>query len=190
MQPLGSWINVWMEILKRVVNNKLRMVYYLIVYTVLLVQFPKQNVGPPINKTWIRHWLLLVFFLDFKLNKSFLKPVKIKRAFHFTVTADQVRFHGCWLNSTWNGVTRKFDSDKKIIVLGGRVGGVMCYVQWRLYSTLGPGGIAPGSHMWAVCWLCSICCFPILQGGDEMIPAALRYSTGGRNCIIALDNRA
>ena len=45
-----------MEILKRVVNNKLRMVYYLIVYTVLLVQFPKTKfVGPPINKTWIRH---------------------------------------------------------------------------------------------------------------------------------------
>ena len=45
-----------MEILKRVVNNKLRMVYYLIVYTVLLVQFPKiKFVAPPINKTWIRH---------------------------------------------------------------------------------------------------------------------------------------
>ena len=45
-----------MEILKRVVNNKLRMVYYLIVYTVLLVQFPKKKLlAPPINKTWIRH---------------------------------------------------------------------------------------------------------------------------------------
>ena len=36
-----------MEILKRVVNNKTRMVYYLIVYTVLLVIFFKKNVGPP-----------------------------------------------------------------------------------------------------------------------------------------------
>ena len=45
-----------MEILNRVVNNKLRMVYYLIVYTVLLVQFPKKKcLAPPINKTWIRH---------------------------------------------------------------------------------------------------------------------------------------
>ena len=36
-----------METLKRVVNNKLRMVYYLIVYTVLLIQFPnKKFVGP------------------------------------------------------------------------------------------------------------------------------------------------
>ena len=43
--------------LKRVVNNKLRMVYYLIVYTVLLVQFPKKKIcwPPPINKTWIHH---------------------------------------------------------------------------------------------------------------------------------------
>ena len=45
-----------MEILKSVVNNKLRMVYYLIVYTVLLVQFPKKKMlVPPINKAWIRH---------------------------------------------------------------------------------------------------------------------------------------
>ena len=38
------------------------MVYYLIVYTVLLVKFPKKNVlAPPINKTWIRHWRTNLF---------------------------------------------------------------------------------------------------------------------------------
>ena len=36
-----------MEILKRVVNNKLQMVYYLVFYTVLLVQFcTKDFLGP------------------------------------------------------------------------------------------------------------------------------------------------
>ena len=56
-----------MEILKRVVNNKLLMVYYLIVYTVLLVQFPKkkfvgpphqQNLDPPLLGTvgWLWEW--------------------------------------------------------------------------------------------------------------------------------------
>ena len=39
-----------MEISKRVVNHKLRVVYYLIVYTVLLVQFPnKKVVGLPLS---------------------------------------------------------------------------------------------------------------------------------------------
>ena len=49
-----------MDILKRVVNNKLRMVYYLIVYTVMLVQFlekkmlaspHQQNLDPPLTMT-------------------------------------------------------------------------------------------------------------------------------------------
>ena len=45
-----------MEILKMVINNKLRMVYFLIVYTVLLVQFPETKLWASANnKTWFHH---------------------------------------------------------------------------------------------------------------------------------------
>ena len=45
MQPSGSWINVWMEILKWVVINKLRMVYCL--YSVAGAVFTKNFVALP-----------------------------------------------------------------------------------------------------------------------------------------------
>ena len=65
-----------MEILKRVVNYKLRMVYFLIVYIVLLIQFPEQNLfAPPNNKTWIRHCVLCFVWYLLSL------PILVKRFF-------------------------------------------------------------------------------------------------------------
>ena len=58
-----------MEILKRVVNNKLRVVYYLIVYTVLLVQFPKkQFVGLPYQQNLDPPLVTFGVFLRFQIK--------------------------------------------------------------------------------------------------------------------------
>ena len=82
-----------MEILKRVENNKLRMVYYLIVYTVLLVQFPKKNCWPPpINKTWIRHCLHKLIY-----SACAVRPINI---YQTSSWQDDTRTHQSWvLNS-------------------------------------------------------------------------------------------
>ena len=57
-----------MKILKRVVNNKLRMVYYLIVYTVLLVQFPKKHVWPPHQQNLDPPLVTFGVFLRFQIK--------------------------------------------------------------------------------------------------------------------------